>query len=155
VKSLIIVPLTWEQACAFNDAVHRHHDAPRGCKWAIGVTDTDGQLHGVALCGRPVSRLLDDGLTIEVNRTATDGYPNANSALYGACRRIASAMGYRRIVTYNQEGESGASLKAAGYRLVRALSPRGSWAESSKKLKHIRDPIGTGGVQRNLWEQTA
>jgi hypothetical protein len=152
-RTLIIVPLTWREACAFNNAVHRHHKASRGCKWAIGVTDTDGKLHGVALCGRPVSRILDDGLTIEINRTATDGYQNANSALYGACWRIASAMGYRRIVTYNQEGETGASLKAAGYQLVRNLPARGSWANSSVKLKHIRDPIGAGSVQRNLWER--
>jgi hypothetical protein len=95
--------------------------------------------------------MLDDGRTIEVNRTATDGCRNANSALYGACWRIAVAMGYRRIVTYNQEGETGASLKAANYELIRELPARGSWAEASKKLKHIRDPVGSGGVARNLW----
>jgi hypothetical protein len=153
VRQLIIIPLTWRAACAFNDAVHRHHSAPRGCKWAIGVVDAERRLHGVALCGRPVARALDDGLTIEVNRTATDGYPNANSALYGACWRIAAAMGYRRLVTYNQEGETGASLKASGYRLVRTLPARGSWSDSSVKLKHIRDSVGAGGVARNLWER--
>jgi hypothetical protein len=154
-KTLSIIPLTWREACAFNDAVHRHHKAPRGCKFAIGVIDTQGTLRGVALCGRPVSRVLDDGLTLEVNRTATDGYANANSALYGACWRIAGAMGYRRIVTYNQGKESGASLKAANFRLVRNLPARGSWAESSIKLKHIRDAVGAGGVERNLWERAA
>jgi hypothetical protein len=145
--------MTWRDACAFNDAVHRHHKAPRGCKWAIGVVDDAGKLRGVALCGRPVARGLDDGLTVEVNRTATDGCPNANSALYGACWRVASAMGYRRIVTYNQEGETGASLTASGFALVRALPARGGWADSSVKLKHLRDPAGSGGVQRNLWEK--
>ena len=90
-------------------------------------------------------------MTIEINRTATDGARNANSALYGACWRIASAMGYRRIVTYTQGDESGASLRAAGYLLIRNLSPRGSWAASSVKLRHIRDPLGAGGVQRSLW----
>lgn len=150
---LFIVPLTWRQACAFNDKVHRHHKAPRGCKWAIGVMDETKKLRGVALCGRPVARHLDDGMTIEINRTATDGCQNANSALYGACWRIASAMGYRRIVTYTRIGETGVSLRAANFELVRELPARGSWAESSQKLKHIRDPIGAGNVARVLWQK--
>lgn len=149
---LTIVPLTWRQACAFNDDMHRHHKAPRGCKFAIGVVDPTRKLRGVALCGRPVARALDDGLTIEVNRTATDGCVNANSALYGACWRIATAMGYLRIVTYNQQGETGSSLKAAGFQHLRSLPARGSWAQSSVKLRHIRNPVGTGDTQRTLWE---
>ena|SRR5580765_1688331 len=150
---LAIVPMSWRDACAFTDLHHRHHTPPRGGKWAIGVVDQDGDLRGVALCGRPVARAFDDGSTIEVNRTATDGCPNANSALYGACWRIAAAMGYRRIVTYNQSGETGVSLRAAGYAKIRELPARGSWAQSSVKLRSIRDPIGAGGVPRALWEK--
>jgi hypothetical protein len=150
---LTIVPLTWREALSFVAEHHRHHDPATGCKFAIGVVDEDGELRGVAMCGRPISRVLDDGLTVEVNRTATDGCPNANSALYSACWRIAAAMGYRKIVTYNQAGETGASLKAAGYRQVRELPARGSWAASSKALHHIRDVVGSGGVQRSLWEK--
>ena len=152
---LTVIPMTWRDACEFNDAVHRHHKAPRGCKWALGVVDQAGKLRGVALCGRPVARALDDGLTIEVNRTATDGCPNANSALYGACWRVAAAMGYRRMVTYTQEGETGASLTASGWVKVRDLPARGSWADSSIALKHLRDAAGSGGVARTLWERTA
>ena len=152
---MIIIPLTWRQACAFVDQHHRHHAGTTGCKWAVGVVGDDGTLHGVALCGRPVSRHMDDGLTVEVNRTCTDGHPNANSALYGACWRIAAAMGYRRIVTYTQEGETGASLKAAGYRKVRDLPARGSWAASSVALRSLRDPVGAGGVERALWERAS
>jgi len=92
-------------------------------------------------------------MTIEVNRTATDGCPNANSKLYGACYGIAKAMGYERIITYNQEGESGSSLRASGFELIRSIKPRKGWAESSKKLKHLRDQIGVGGVARNLWSR--
>ncbi len=64
--------------------------------------------------GRPVARAFDDGLTLEVNRTCTDGTRNANSMLYGAVWRAARAMGYARCITYTQHDESGASLKAAG-----------------------------------------
>jgi hypothetical protein len=122
-------------------------------KFAIGVCDGEGTLRGVAMAGRPVARSFDDGLTLEVNRTATDGYPNANSALYGACWRIGTAMGYRRMVTYTQGDESGSSLKAAGMVKVRDLPARKGWADSSVALKAIRDPQGTGGVQRSLWEK--
>jgi hypothetical protein len=153
--SLTIIPITWRQACLFVEKHHRHHAGTRGCKWAVGVVDSGGQLHGVALCGRPVSRHLDDGLTIEVNRTCTDGYPNANSALYGACWRIAAAMGYRHMVTYTQEDETGASLKAAGFRRIRDIPARGSWWASSQALKHLRDPEGAGDVERTLWAKTA
>jgi hypothetical protein len=97
---------------------------------------------------------MDDGTTIEVSRTATDGCRNANSFLYGACWRIASAMGYARIITYNQKDETGASLRAANFELVRNLPARSGWAESSKKYAHLRDPVGSGGVERNLWQKT-
>ncbi len=103
------------------------------------------------MVGRPVARSFDDGLTAEVNRTATDGCPNANSALYGAAWRVAAAMGYRRMVTYTQGNETGASLRAVGAVRVRDIPPRKGWAESSVALRAIRDPIGSGGVGRTLW----
>jgi hypothetical protein len=103
------------------------------------------------MAGRPVARAYDDGLTIEVNRTATDGCLNANSALYGACWRVARAMGYRRLITYTQGTESGASLRAANLRHIRDLPPRKGWADSSVALKAIRDPIGSGNQARKLW----
>jgi hypothetical protein len=107
------------------------------------------------MVGRPVARAFDDGLTAEVNRTCTDGTANANSALYGACWRIASAMGYRRLVTYTQADESGSSLTAAGWIKVRDLPARKGWAASSVALRALRDPVGNGGVQRALWERAS
>jgi hypothetical protein len=151
--SLTILPVTFKAACEFVAAHHRHNVPPRGHKFSIGVCDDTGVLRGVAMIGRPVARHFDDGLTAEVNRTCTDGYPNANSALYGAAWRIASAMGYRRLITYTQAGESGASLTAAGWVKVRDLPARKGWAESSVTLRALRDPIGTGGVDRCLWEK--
>jgi hypothetical protein len=149
---LTIVPLTFRQGAAFVAQFHRHNKPPRGCKFVIGVADEEGVLRGVAMCGRPIARHYDDGLTIEVNRTCTDGTPNANSALYGACWRISQAMGYRRIITYTQADESGASLRAAGMEKVRDLPPRKGWAQSSVAMRAVRDPVGNGGVARSLWE---
>lgn len=153
---LTIVPLTWRKAVRFVESHHRtHDDAPAGSKFALGVVDEAGKLRGVALCGRPVARHLDDGMTLEVSRTATDGCPNACSALYGASWRVACAMGYRRMVTYTQDGESGASPRGAGMARVRDIPARGSWADSSVAYRYLRDPIGAGGVGRTLWEKTA
>lgn len=149
--SLTVIPITFRQATAFVARFHRHHKPSRGCKFTIGVCCPEGILRGVAMVGRPVARSYDDGLTIEVNRTATDGYPNANSCLYGASWRIASAMGYRRMITYTQGSESGASLLAANGIKVRDIPPRKGWADSSVALKAIRDPVGAGGAPRALW----
>lgn len=72
-----VIPITLKQANSFVTANHRHHSSVAGCKFALGLTD--GELIGVAICGRPVSRFLDDGLTLEVNRLCTDGTKNACS----------------------------------------------------------------------------
>ena len=59
-------------------------------------------------------------------------------------------MGYRRCITYTQADECGASLRAVGWVRVKELDPRGSWAESSQKMRAKRDPVGNGGVARSL-----
>jgi hypothetical protein len=104
------------------------------------------------MVGRPIARAFDDGRTLEVNRTATDGTPNANSALYGAAWRAAKALGYLRLITYTQAGESGASLRGAGWRVIAERPARASWSASSVTLRHLRHPVGAGGVERTLWE---
>lgn len=151
---LEIVPITFRAACAFVAHLHRHNKPPVGHKFSIGL-NLGHCLVGVAMAGRPVARSFDDGFTLEVNRTCTDGTPNANSMLYGAVWRCAKAMGYRRAITYTQAAETGASLRAAGWRKVKDLPARASWAQSSVKLRAMRDIIGNGGVDRVLWEITS
>lgn len=148
--TLEVRPITFKAACAFVTKLHRHNKPPVGHKFSIALYEHE-QLVGVAMCGRPIARHEDDGRTLEVNRTCTDGTPNANSMLYGACRRAAWALGYLRVITYTQADESGASLRAAGFVRIRELKPRPGWAASSVKLKGIRDPIGNGDVPRVLW----
>lgn len=149
-----IVPITLRAAQAFIAELHRHNKPPRGWKFGVGLQDDSGKLVGVATAGRPVARHLDDGLCLEINRTCTDGTKNANSMLYGAIWRAGKAMGYKRCITYTQSDESGASLKAAGFRIVKKLEARKSWAESSGQSTVKRDPVGNGGVERVLWEIT-
>lgn len=152
-QRLKVIPMTWREACAFITLHHRHHKPPRGQKFAIGCVNEANQLVGVATCGRPVSRALDGRFVLEVNRTCTNGFPNANSFLYGACYRIAMAMGYQKVITDIQDGESGSSLRAAGWKEGLIRKPRKGWRDSSKKLAHLRDPIGTGDVARIRWEK--
>lgn len=109
-----ICPITYRQASDYINAHHRHHKAPQGMKFAIGCYN-DEQLVGVATCGRPVSRRLDDGSTCEITRVCTDGTKNACSMLYGACCRIAKEMGYTRVVTYTLRSENGSSLRASNF----------------------------------------
>lgn len=110
-----IAPITFREASNYINQNHRHHSSTVGCKFCIGIVDNDNQLHGVAVCGRPVSRHLDDGMTLEINRVCTDGARNACSMLYGACCRIAKEMGYKKVITYILESENGASLKASNF----------------------------------------
>lgn len=150
-QRLHVVRVSFDDACAFVAAWHRHHEPPVGHKYSLGVATEDGVLRGVAIVGRPVARHFDDGLTLEVNRTATDGTPNANSALYGAAWRAAKALGYIRLLTYTQAGESGASLRGAGFRVVAERAPRPGWDRPSRP----RTAKGTENVQRYLWEVLA
>lgn len=109
-----IRPITLKQANEYVNAHHRHHNGTVGCKFAIGLFD-DEEMVGCAICGRPVSRYYDDGMTCEINRLCTNGIYNGCSKLYGACAKIAKAMGYKSIITYILESEPGTSLKASGF----------------------------------------
>lgn len=120
-----VCPMTLREANAHVEEFHRHHRPVAGCLFCIGLEDGD-QIRGVAIVGRPLARMLQDGYTAEVLRCCTDGAPNACSMLYGAAWRAARAMGYRRLVTYTLPEEGGSSLRAAGWRLV-GEAGGGSW----------------------------
>jgi hypothetical protein len=135
---LKIVPSSIRAANEFVRLHHRHHGAVQGAKFALAVADENGAVVGIALVGRPIARLLDDGITLEVTRVATDGSSNACSALYGAARRVARELGYKKIITYTLASESGNSLKAAGWTLA-AQSAGGSWSRPSR-VRHDKHP---------------
>ncbi|QDP64123.1 MAG: putative adenine modification enzyme [Prokaryotic dsDNA virus sp.] len=128
--SAFLRPITYRAACDFIERLHRHHKPPQGHKFSVGL-DGGAGLIGVAVIGRPVARGADDGFTAEVTRLCTDGSPNACSALYGAAARAAKAMGYRRIITYTLESETGASLRASGWRRDGSVNGR-SWSCPSR-----------------------
>ena len=143
-----IQPISLKFAQAFVREHHRHNKPPVGHKFSVGLFDGE-RCVGVAVAGRPVARMLDDGLTLEVTRTCTDGTRNANSMLYGAIVRAAIALGYRKCVTYTQHDESGASLRGAGWTAVQQMQPNAGWDRPSRQ----RSDIGSAGVSRVRWER--
>lgn len=146
--TLHLVPIAFRDACEFVALRHRHHAPPIGAKFSIGVADDHNHLVGVAIVGRPVARHLDDGTTLEVTRTATDGTANANSMLYGAAWRASKALGYTRLITYTQTGEPGTSLCAAGWRIIAQRRARRGWNMPARP----RRITGTENIARTLWE---
>lgn len=155
--SLAITPINLDEANAYVSKHHRHHRPVVGHKFALAVSSCDGlsagcaeayAVVGVCIVGRPVSRHLDDGFTLEVNRCCTDGTKNACSMLYGAAWRAAKALGYRKLITYTLPEEGGASLRASGWRLVGERGG-GNWNVKS------RPRIDTAELlrgQKSLWE---
>ena len=143
--SLELTPTTLAEANEFVAQHHRHHKPVPGAKFCIAVSEGD-TVHGVAIVGRPVARMLDNGWTLEVNRVATDGARNACSMLYGAAWRAAKALGYRRLITYTLPEEGGASLRASGWRLIGERGG-GSWSRG------IRPRVDMHPLQAKLlWE---
>jgi hypothetical protein len=130
VSALSLCPMTLDEANAFVAQHHRHHGEVVSHKFSLGAALGD-VIVGVAIVGRPVARARDDGLTLEVTRLCTDGTRNACSFLYGACARAAFALGYKRIGTYILASENGASINAAGWRLI-GKTKGGSWSCPSR-----------------------
>jgi len=148
-----VIPITLRQANDFVSDYHRHsgRTSRDGGRFAIGAA-VEEHLVGVGIVGRPLSRMLDDGLTAEVLRlcTSPEAPRNCASFLYGRCWRIWQQMGGRRIVTYTLQKESGASLRGAGW-IVKGEVEGAQWDRQSRPRSHreiYREP-------KFRWEQLA
>ncbi len=138
-------PINFKEACEFIRLHHRHHLPPQG--WKFGIAVNDGiKIVGVITVGRPVSRFLDDGLTLEVTRCCTDGTKNASSKLYGAACKASFALGYKRVITYTLQTEPGISLFASNFRQIGSAGG-GSWnCKSRPRIQKAPTDLKT------LWE---
>lgn len=143
---MTVVPIELAEANAFIAERHRHHKPVVGHKHSMGAVKDD-KIVGVVIIGRPVSRMRDDGLTLEVTRLCTDGTKNACSFLYGAAARYAFAAGYKRIGTYTLPEEGGASLRATGWKLIGERGG-GSWSVPSRP-RVDKHPL----QKKLLWER--
>jgi hypothetical protein len=150
--SLSIVPVGLHEAQEFVRNFHRHNKPPTGYVFAIGASDGE-QLVGVAICGRPIARHLDDGSTLELTRccvmaTAPKG---ACSFLYSRAWKAASALGWSTLVTYTLQTESGASLRGAGWQIV-GTTPGKAKGWQNRPGREWQEVIGQSKFR---WEKTA
>jgi hypothetical protein len=145
---MILRPITLRAANAEVERLHRHHPPVRGCCFCLSVVGDGGIVRGVAIVGRPVARMLQDGVTAEVIRVATDGAKNACSMLYGAAWRAARAIGYTRMITYTLPEEGGASLRGAGWVCTSETAGGGEWSRPSRGREKMRSPT----VAKSRWE---
>ncbi len=122
--NLKVIPISIKEANEFVLNFHRHSKPTQGGKFAIGAATQN--LVGVAIVGRPISRRLDDSFTAEVLRVCvSESSPkNTCSFLYGRCWRIWQQMGGYKLITYTLQKESGASLKAVGWKI---MGETGGW----------------------------
>lgn len=143
-------PLTLAEAQAFVDEHHRHNVAPQGHKFSIGLND-GANVIGVVIVGRPVARHNQDGWTLEVTRCCVlEGYKDACSKLYAAAWRAARAMGYNRLITYTLKSESGASLRASGWRTIGETQARKNGWNTPSRPRVMAERYPT--EQKDLWE---
>jgi hypothetical protein len=139
-------PISYKDACQYIANHHRHHKPPQGWKYGTSAVNGEGEVVGVVMVGRPVSRMMDDGETVEVTRLCTDGTKNTASFLYGIAKRVARELGYKRIITYTLEEEEGTTLRAAGWQRIRTTAG-GSWSRESRP-REDKAPL----VRKVLWE---
>lgn len=146
-----VIPITLEEANNFVKKHHRHHRPTVGHKFSIGliIKNQRHKLIGVAICGRPIaSEAALSGYTLEVNRTCVlENNPNANSKLYSTCAKIARLMGYTKIITYTQDGESGSTFRALGWKDEAHLKPRKGWNSNV----YVREDHGNDNIGRIRW----
>lgn len=142
-ESIAVSPCELRDAQRIVQSFHRHHGRVAGHKFSL-MAHAHGHLSrmeiGAAIVGRPVSRHLDDGKTLEITRLATSAYPNVASMLLAAAARTARAKGYARLITYTLAEESGTSLRAAGFTPDRKTEG-GSW-NSPSRPRQDKHPTG-------------
>ncbi len=142
------MPLELSEANKFVQDLHRHHDAVHRDKFRIGAS-MGGKLVGVVQVGRPVSRMLDDGKTVEVVRLCTDGTKDVCSFLYSRAARVAKEMGYEKIITYILCSESGTSLKACGWK-DEGIAGGGKWSRPSRPRATTATTVPKKRFAKNL-----
>jgi len=140
--ALSLRPLTLRQANAFVAEHHAHHGPARGCIFCVGCEEGE-RLCGIAIVGRPVARMLQDGRTLEVTRLCTDRTRHVASKLLAACARAAFAIGVTRIISYVLADELGTCYRAAGWESTGQETGGGHWGRASRPRREpMADLLG-------------
>lgn len=130
---LALHPISIRDASQYVARWHRHLKPPRGGLFALAAYQGGLEPVGVIIIGRPVGRRSQDGITCEVLRCAClETARNAPSFLYGAAKRAAQALGYKRCLTSTLASESGATMRAIGAKMIGETAGQ-SWNVPSRK----------------------
>jgi len=137
-KNLKVVPLSLKEANEFVTKYHRHNKKCQGHKFSLGAIFKN-ELVGVVIVGRPVSRRLDDKLTLEINRNCVlDNAPKGTcSFLYSKAIKVWQTMGGKKIITYTLNYESGSSLKAVNFKkekIVQIFKKNTGWTTRANRV---------------------
>lgn len=144
--TLFLRPVSFNAAKKWVGANHRHSPMPNGWKFGAAIYEEDRQV-GVVMAKPPAVPQLDDGFTLEIHRLCTDGTRNACSFGYAAMIRAAKALGFCKVITYTLDEESGASLKAVGFKVARRAAST-DWIGKYGDKAYCR----TSGTVRIRWE---
>lgn len=128
--------------------LHRHLPPSPGALFALEATDGARWPRAWAMVGRPVARGLAADGWMEVTRVASDGAPNACSALYGAASREARKRGAVGLLTYTLASEPGTSLRAAGWVEV-GQTRGGQWIRKVRPGAALR--VGVVAAPKRRW----
>ena len=128
---------------------HRHSRPPPSWKFGLELWDRYGII-GVATVGRPVSRHMDDGYTLELTRVALmDRLPkNSASMLIGRCARVAKDQGYTRLISYTLDHEHGTSYKASGFQDEGIQTSNGKWSRRKNPYPDVKE-----SSNRDHWDE--
>lgn len=134
--------MTLREANDFVDQHHRHsaRTANDGGKYAIGLLH-EGELVGVAIVGRPIARMLQQGqeYPAELLRLCTSPRcpKGGGSKLYSRAKRIWQLMGGTNFHTYTLERESGESMHGAGLKEPSAVVVGRQWDTPSRRRDNL------------------
>ena len=147
-----VIPLSLKEANEFVIKHHRHNKKCLTHKFSIGAEYKE-EIIGVAMCGKPIARRLDERYTLEVYRVCIKDPPpkNACSFLYGRCWRIWQSMGGKKILTYTLAEESGSSMKGVGWKKVSKTKPCKVGKGWTTRKNRVWQPVNSQLKFR--WEQ--
>lgn len=140
---LELAPITLRAAREFCTIHHSYAKAPVGALFAVATKHAE-IIRAVAIVGRPISSVLDNGSTAEVIRLISDGATfNASSFTLRNATKAAFALGYCRVVSYTDKTLQAAAFKAAGFNIAR---------EHRVKPWHGREMLDIVGRTVVRWE---
>jgi|TARA_B100001939_G_scaffold300634_1_gene276694 hypothetical protein len=153
-KEFSCIPLTLKKANEFVEKHHRHNKKCQGHRFSLGILYYN-ELVGVAICGRPLARKIDQELTLEVLRVCIKepSPKNACSFIYGKCWSIWKKMGGKKIITYTLATESGSSMKAVGWKKVSETKPFKEGKGWTTRKNRIWQPVNS--ILKYRWENAA